>query len=626
MLQGPILGAKKLIDQYASEGRLCMYMDLHAHASKRGCFIYGNVMDKLEDQVQNMLFCRLIAMNTAHFDYEGCLFSREHMTRIDPGDQAKGLTAEGSSRVATYLAHGLVHSYTLECNYNTSKTGNEVSPTEGDPGGLHSTSTASFCSYPDKFTPSSYAGVGRACLVALLDLRGQNPFSRVFRSKYKTLERVRQTVVGEVRQRKEYKMQVDRSSIFAQKRVHTSRSASPSEEPVEWKRTVSSAPELCSSTGPPPASSSSSSSSSSFSSSAPAPAGGAIPQGQLQLQSQHHQVPLTVHELLLPLEHVGAGLGELSPTLRKAALRPEHDGTASASRSTYSGSGSGSSPTDGSSSSPNGGTRSPRAINLSATAALPGSPKKDSPPSAFGSFGIRLKPTSNVDGGEESTAWAEGAAPGFAPQRPPRSGPMLLSGSSGSSSSSAGVGGRHGILTRVGRPGMAKLLMEAASGAVMPAAPVAALRSRTSERKTDEQQLSIAVPLSSRQQASSRGGTASKFRALASEASSGGRPASLSSSSHASRDKEGVALSNAASVGRKRAVSTIDIKLSSSSAPSAQRNNPPANIFGARVHPAILSRVALASLPAPLPAPSHGDLGGGGGRGTLSPIRTSSKG
>lgn len=573
-------------------------------------------MDKLEDQVQNMLFCRLIAMNTAHFDYEGCLFSREHMTRIDPGDQAKGLTAEGSSRVATYLAHGLVHSYTLECNYNTSKTGNDVSPTEGEPGGLHSTSTASFCSYPDKFTPSSYAGVGRACLVALLDLRGQNPFSRIFRSKYRTLERVRQTVVGEVRQRKEYKMQVDRSSIFAQRKVHTSRSASPSEEPVEWKRTVSSAPELCSSTGPAPASSSSS-----FSSSAPAPAaaGGATPLGQQQLQSQH-QVQLSVHELLLPLDHVGAGLGELSPTLRKSAQRPEHDGAMSASGTTYTGSGS------GSGSSSNGCTRSPRAINLSTTAALPGSPKKDSPPSAFGSFGIRLKPTS--DGGEESTAWAEGAAPGFAPQRPPRSGPVPLGGGS-SSSSGVGVGGRHGILTRVGRPGMARLLMEAASGAVMPAAPVAAMRSRTSERKTDEQQpLSIAVPLSSRQQASSRGGsTAGKFRALASEASSNVcRPASLSSSSHASRDKEGAALSSAAAVGRKRAVSTVDIKLSSSAAPgqSSQRGNaPPVQNFGAKVHPAILSRVALASLPVPLPAPSHGDLAGGG-RSTLSPIRTSS--
>jgi hypothetical protein len=118
-----IFAAKTLIDFYAGQGKLSMYLDCHAHASKRGCFIYGNVMDSIEDQVQNQLLCRLIALNTPYFDYEGCLFSREHMTRIDPGDMAKGLTAEGSGRVNTYLSHGIIHSYTLECNYNASKTG-----------------------------------------------------------------------------------------------------------------------------------------------------------------------------------------------------------------------------------------------------------------------------------------------------------------------------------------------------------------------------------------------------------------------------------------------------------------------------------------------------------------------
>ena len=112
-LQGPIFAIKKLLNFYASEQRLALYLDCHAHASKRGCFIYGNVLDSVDDQVQNMLYCRLIALNTPHFDYEGCLFSREHMTRIDPGDRGAGLTAEGSGRVSTYLHYNLIHSYTL---------------------------------------------------------------------------------------------------------------------------------------------------------------------------------------------------------------------------------------------------------------------------------------------------------------------------------------------------------------------------------------------------------------------------------------------------------------------------------------------------------------------------------
>lgn len=81
-LQQPsIFALRKLIDLYATQELLAMYLDLHAHASKKGCFIYGNVVDTFEDQVQNQLLCRLIALNTPHFDYEGCLFSKDHMTR-----------------------------------------------------------------------------------------------------------------------------------------------------------------------------------------------------------------------------------------------------------------------------------------------------------------------------------------------------------------------------------------------------------------------------------------------------------------------------------------------------------------------------------------------------------------
>ena len=49
--QPTIYAAKTLLDYYAGLGRLSLYLDLHAHASKKGCFIYGNVMDSLADQV-----------------------------------------------------------------------------------------------------------------------------------------------------------------------------------------------------------------------------------------------------------------------------------------------------------------------------------------------------------------------------------------------------------------------------------------------------------------------------------------------------------------------------------------------------------------------------------------------
>lgn len=235
-LQPAIFGAKSLLDYYSQLGTLSCYIDMHAHASKRGCFIYGNVMDKLDDQIQNQLFCKLIALNSPHFDYEGCLFSREHMTRIDPGDQASGLTAEGSGRVWTYLAHGILHSYTIECNYNTSKATNEVPPTDSDPGGQYLTPQSNYSTLSEKYTPASYAGVGRACLIAILDIRNHNPCSRIPKSKYKNLDRLRMTVLGEVRVRKEYKGQ---PTTIMRRKSHDAKASSMSDEATHWKRVVS---------------------------------------------------------------------------------------------------------------------------------------------------------------------------------------------------------------------------------------------------------------------------------------------------------------------------------------------------------------------------------------------------
>lgn len=239
LMQPAIFATKSLLDYHSQTSQLALYLDFHAHASKRGCFIYGNVLESIEDQVQNQLFCKLISMNTPHFDYEGCLFSKEHMFRIDPGDQAKGLTAEGSGRVATYLAYGLVHSYTIECNYNTSRIGNEVSPMENDFAGPNVTASSPFTTNPEKYTPNSYASVGRACVTALLDLRGHNPCSRIPKSKFKTLDRVRNAVLMEVRSRKEYfgkVMNRERKRSVQERRVMNS--CSPSSDEGSWKRVV----------------------------------------------------------------------------------------------------------------------------------------------------------------------------------------------------------------------------------------------------------------------------------------------------------------------------------------------------------------------------------------------------
>lgn len=45
-----------------------MYVDLHAHATKRGCFMFGNNL-KGEEQLKNVLFTKLVSLNSLNFDF-----------------------------------------------------------------------------------------------------------------------------------------------------------------------------------------------------------------------------------------------------------------------------------------------------------------------------------------------------------------------------------------------------------------------------------------------------------------------------------------------------------------------------------------------------------------------------
>ena len=61
-----------------------------------------------------MLYPRLISINNPHFDFGGCVFSEKAMESKDKNGQSK----EGSSRVGIYRATNMIHSITIECNYN----------------------------------------------------------------------------------------------------------------------------------------------------------------------------------------------------------------------------------------------------------------------------------------------------------------------------------------------------------------------------------------------------------------------------------------------------------------------------------------------------------------------------
>ena len=88
-----------------SSSNIAYYIDLHGHASKRGCFIYANYFDKIEDQVDALLLPKLMSLNSANFDFEACNFSLKNMLHRDKRD---GMSKEGSGRVAVYKEIGLM--------------------------------------------------------------------------------------------------------------------------------------------------------------------------------------------------------------------------------------------------------------------------------------------------------------------------------------------------------------------------------------------------------------------------------------------------------------------------------------------------------------------------------------
>ncbi|XP_066864033.1 cytosolic carboxypeptidase-like protein 5 isoform X2 [Kogia breviceps] len=155
------------------ESGVAYYVDLHGHASKRGCFMYGN---SFSDE------------NT-----QGCNFSEKNMYARDRRD---GQSKEGSGRVAIYKASGIIHSYTLECNYNTGRSVNSI------PAACHDNGRASPpppSAFPSRYTVEQFEQVGRALAIAALDMEECNPWPRIVLSEHSSLTNLRAWMLKHVR-------------------------------------------------------------------------------------------------------------------------------------------------------------------------------------------------------------------------------------------------------------------------------------------------------------------------------------------------------------------------------------------------------------------------------------------
>jgi len=164
-----------------SRGRLCFYFDLHAHTSRDNAFFFGNFYDQLEAQVDNVLFAKLVTLNSPHVDFSLCNFSASGMSK----EMHDGTSKSGSGRVALHHATAdaapsaqRVLCYTVEVNPNKGRHRNAKAKATGKGSGRASP-PRNASSSGGRYTVDDWAEIGRSTVVSLLDFYGANPWTRI---------------------------------------------------------------------------------------------------------------------------------------------------------------------------------------------------------------------------------------------------------------------------------------------------------------------------------------------------------------------------------------------------------------------------------------------------------------
>ncbi|KNC51199.1 uncharacterized protein AMSG_06553 [Thecamonas trahens ATCC 50062] len=181
------------------------YIDLHSHASRKGIFVFGNALDAPDAMLANVLYAKLLEVNSPHFELDACDFSSAGMAAVDKRD---GMSKAGSGRVGIHAATGIRHCYTLESNYHSGNLANGLAPAANADAFPQAASSSRRSLTPPRpqrsaarYTPEIWRHIGKTIAIAALDLAATNPFNRLELSAYGSLAGARSSAAAWLRKR-----------------------------------------------------------------------------------------------------------------------------------------------------------------------------------------------------------------------------------------------------------------------------------------------------------------------------------------------------------------------------------------------------------------------------------------
>lgn len=95
-LHPTIFGVVEYTKYLSLENKVFCYIDLHGHATKRGCFVYGNYFNSFSKQIESCIFPKLMSLNCVNFTFDGSSFTERNGSA---GDRREGVSKEGCGRV-----------------------------------------------------------------------------------------------------------------------------------------------------------------------------------------------------------------------------------------------------------------------------------------------------------------------------------------------------------------------------------------------------------------------------------------------------------------------------------------------------------------------------------------------